>query len=171
MVGCFFFFLSSSSSSSFFCRKRKPFASLNRDQNLATMTTAGVKPHNSLKLGLWIWLAASSLFLASFILCFALDFYFFSPFFPLCRTCTMKQYPERFLCCWESSFRVFNWQPFRSVVQVGCVLLHDPGSGAWAGLEKLSPAASPLNWVQAQRFFLLPNVFLSVNSMFHFPWL
>lgn len=33
-----------------FCRKRKPFASLNRDQNLATMTAAWVKLRNSLKL-------------------------------------------------------------------------------------------------------------------------
>lgn len=31
----------------YFCRKRKPFASLNRDQNLATMTAAWVKPRNS----------------------------------------------------------------------------------------------------------------------------
>lgn len=33
----------------YFCGKRKPFASLNRDQNLATMTAAWVKLHNSPK--------------------------------------------------------------------------------------------------------------------------
>lgn len=32
----------------YFRRERKPFASLNRDQNLATMTAAWVKPCNSL---------------------------------------------------------------------------------------------------------------------------
>lgn len=31
----------------YFCRKRKRFASLNRAQNLATMTAARVKLHNS----------------------------------------------------------------------------------------------------------------------------
>lgn len=33
----------------YFCRKRKRFASLNRAQNLATMTAAWVKPHNSVE--------------------------------------------------------------------------------------------------------------------------
>jgi len=32
-----------------FCSKRKPLASLNRDQNLATMTAAWAKPPNSPK--------------------------------------------------------------------------------------------------------------------------